>query len=284
MNSFNVATQLKVYKIEEATQVPLKFRFPYYKKMNWYALENFEKILLDDEQKKSISRYEIESISVLSRFLRDEVNENNLISETTGLISNSSRKLSQIPDSIQDPVALTDRVKRLAKKLLKSMEHKLFSELEKASDSTKAKNVIRLVLNVNKEATPPLPQEATNDEYVYDEEEEEEEDWKLDELEDDDDEYQEDSKVATEDVVKAQDHVIKPERKSRLKKVAGSKRPKDGDSSSDDDDSMGTRRSKVNKTSSTFSNRKRSLSNNSNSSQPSTAKQRIWGMINNKRY
>lgn len=286
LHSFNVTTQLKVYKIEEATEVPSKFRFPYYKKMNWYAVESFNKILSNDEQKESLSRYELESMIVLSRFLRDEVNDNSLISETTGLISNSLRKLHQIPDSIQDPIALTERVKRLAKKALKSIELKSLAELKKEeTDSVKGKNVIRLVLNVKKEVPPSISDEVTNDDYVLDEEEEEE-DWKLEEEEevDDDDEYQEHPLPIIGTYTNDHDHVIKSERKPRPKKITPVKRQKEDDSSSDDDDSMGTRKSKSTRLSSSTSNRKRSLSNNSNSSQPSTAKQRIWGMINNKRF
>lgn len=269
LHSFNVGTQLEVYKIEDQTDVPLKFRFPYYKKMNWYAMMNYDAYLEDNEKKKLLSRFELESMIVLARFLREEVLK---ASHNGTTLSQSARKSHQIPENLEDPIALTERVKKQAKKLLKAID------LERlTTEEVKGKNVIRLVLNMkNKDA---LPVEAPpQDDYTLDdeeEEEEEEEDWNLEE-EDDDDEYEEEEHNET--IVH---NTVTPEKKVK-KKTPTIKRKKEQDSSSsDDEDSMGTKKTKTNKTV-LFGNRKRSLSNNSNSSQ--TAKQRIWGVINNKKF
>ncbi|ORX61871.1 Clavaminate synthase-like protein [Hesseltinella vesiculosa] len=39
LHGLNIGTQLKIYDIEEITKVPDKFRFPFFKRINWYAVE-----------------------------------------------------------------------------------------------------------------------------------------------------------------------------------------------------------------------------------------------------
>lgn len=267
LHSLNVKTQLKVYEIEEATDVPLKFRFPYYKKINWYALEKSRHYL---DEKKQLSKFEYESILELAQFLRLDLTKNDIATRPDGSISHTNRKLHQVPDIIGNPIALTEHVERLTKKAMEAL-------------SEKPKNIIRLVLNVSKPAPPP--QIPHPDDYEYQNEDDEEEE-DIEDIDDEDEEYQEDPNAIIEHntmtpIFKNNDHTIKSEKKIRKrKKVNTVVDQSQYDSSSDDEDSMGTAKSKK---TSLFTNRKRSLSNNSNSSQSSTAKQRILGMIN-KRY
>ncbi|KAG2195813.1 hypothetical protein INT47_010023 [Mucor saturninus] len=268
LHSLNTKTQLKVYDIEEATDVPMKFRFPYYKKINWYALEK-SGILLDENNQ--LSKFEYESIVELARFLRQDLTKDSTTIRADGSISHSNRKLHQVPETIVNPIALTERVEKLAKKALEAL-------------SEKPKNIIRLVLNVTRPAEPP--QIPHPDDYEYENEEYEEDEDIDEDIDEEDEEYQEDSNVIIEhntltSVFNNNDHVIKSEKKIRKKKkITAVTDQRQYDSSSDDEDRMGTTKSKK---ISLFTNRKRSLSNNSNSSQPSTAKQRILGVIN-KRY
>lgn len=51
LHGLNIGTQLEIFDIEEATNVPAKFRFPYFKKINWYAAEKYNKILQGIELK-----------------------------------------------------------------------------------------------------------------------------------------------------------------------------------------------------------------------------------------
>ncbi|KAI9277219.1 hypothetical protein BDA99DRAFT_429673 [Phascolomyces articulosus] len=37
LHGFNIGTQVRIFDIEELTDVPMKFRFPFYKRINWYA-------------------------------------------------------------------------------------------------------------------------------------------------------------------------------------------------------------------------------------------------------
>lgn len=245
--------------------------------MNWYAMINYDTYLTDSDKRKALSRYELESMIVLARFLREEVLR---ASHNGTTLTQSARKLHQIPESLEDPIALTERVKKQAKKLVKAMDLELLTELKKKAEETKGKNVIRLVLNVKnkdpveKKYTPP----PANDDYILEdeEEEEEEEDWKIEE-DDDDDEYEEESETIVHNTVTPEKTVKKKTTSTTVKR----KKRNDDSDSSDDEDSMGTKKSKSTKPV-LFANRKRSLSNNSNSSQ--TAKQRIWGVINNKKF
>lgn len=41
----NIGAQLRVYDVEDATKVPAKFRFPFYKRMNWYAARYYHDLL-----------------------------------------------------------------------------------------------------------------------------------------------------------------------------------------------------------------------------------------------
>jgi hypothetical protein len=45
LHGLNIGTQLRIFDIEEATNVPVKFRFPYFKRINWYAAQNYNSIL-----------------------------------------------------------------------------------------------------------------------------------------------------------------------------------------------------------------------------------------------
>lgn len=45
LHAMNISAQLQVYDIESATKVPAKFRFPFYKRMNWYAAHYYHDLL-----------------------------------------------------------------------------------------------------------------------------------------------------------------------------------------------------------------------------------------------
>lgn len=45
LQGFAIEQQLNMYDLEDRTNVPQKFRFPYFMRMNWYAAEKYMKIL-----------------------------------------------------------------------------------------------------------------------------------------------------------------------------------------------------------------------------------------------
>ncbi|KAI0065496.1 jumonji protein [Artomyces pyxidatus] len=69
LHSYNVAVQLKVRNIEIATQVPKKFRYPYFSRLSWYV---GEKYLRDLRAKEEFSPRVLESIDALAEFLVSE--------------------------------------------------------------------------------------------------------------------------------------------------------------------------------------------------------------------
>lgn len=45
LHGYNIKMQLKIYEIEQITQVPLKFQFPYFLRMNLYAAMRYKELL-----------------------------------------------------------------------------------------------------------------------------------------------------------------------------------------------------------------------------------------------
>ncbi|EMD34482.1 hypothetical protein CERSUDRAFT_140998 [Gelatoporia subvermispora B] len=66
LHSYNVATQLKVRDIENATHVPKKFRFPLFTRLCWYAGESYVRAL---KAKEEFSSRVLEGIEALADFL-----------------------------------------------------------------------------------------------------------------------------------------------------------------------------------------------------------------------
>jgi hypothetical protein len=285
LNSFNIGAQLRVYEIEEVTDVPLKFRFPFYMRLNWYALSKFEEWLSEGpETRKTFSYYELESMAVLASFLHNEL-VGDKEDETKDTLSIGERRLRQIPENVNDPIYLTERVLDLVKATIAG--NKIFespTKLKSPSPLPKQQKQ-KIVIRVN----TPLVEESKKDDFYEQQEEEDEEDLRIDEEDDEeeeeidveDDEYKaEQDEEDTIPVIKSNN--IKSSRKKPRKRNIIKKG--DDDNSSSDDDSMGTSKGKsMNKIASLFSNRKRSLSNNS-SVQKSTKQRLLDRISNSKRY
>ncbi|KAF1806074.1 hypothetical protein FB192DRAFT_1425504 [Mucor lusitanicus] len=282
LQSFNIGTQLAVYAIEQVTDVPLKFRFPYYKRLNWYALAKFDTWLQDEETASKLSYFELESMALLATFLHKDIKQNdeNVVAiKKEGSIANADRKQLDIPDTIKNPIDLTKRVLSLVTKIIKEMSKQEKEQQEKEQPPKK-------LAPTPKPVVPPKQEQEEDDVYLQEDEEDFEEDYKLDA---DDEEFNvEDEDFDEEDTIPISDNshisntrIRKPvQRKASKKKIQiAHKQHEANDSSSSDDDSMGTSRSKsMGGISGLFSNRKRSLSNSAKSSQKST-KQRILDRV-----
>jgi F-box/leucine-rich repeat protein 10/11 len=263
LNSFNIGAQLRVYEIEEATDVPLKFRFPFYMRLNWYALSKFEQ-WLSEETRNKLSYFELESMAVLASFLRNELVSEN---ETKKALTPAERKLRQIPDSIKDPIGLTDRVMSLVKATIKG---NVSPTKVKSPSPPKQKIVLRV-------KAPPSVKESKDDDF-YEQGEEEEEDFHIDEEDDEEEEIDmEDEEYKLED-----DEDTIPVIETNNKKTTSKKKKviqKEDSDSSSDDDSMGTSKGKP---VASLPNRKRSLA--SNSVQKSTKQRLLDRISSSKRY
>ncbi|KAI8066750.1 hypothetical protein BC940DRAFT_239928 [Gongronella butleri] len=53
LHGLNIGTQLRIYDIEEITNVPAKFRFPFFKRIHWYAVQKYTKMLQGTQKKKN---------------------------------------------------------------------------------------------------------------------------------------------------------------------------------------------------------------------------------------
>lgn len=243
-----------MYAIEDATQVPLKFRFPFYQRLNWYALFNFEKWLSDPENNTKYSYYELESMAVLSAHLKNLLKKNEKIANGSP-VSHNIRKQYDIPESITDPLALTRRVMKLVKETLSKQTP--IKETEQSPQTIK----IRMTTAGKK---------RERDDVYIDEEFDEDDDFEEDIITDDD-EYMSENDEDHEDM-------IENKKRGRTTKK---KRTKIQNDSSSEDDSMGT--SSTSKLSSALlSRRKRLLSNNA---PQKSAKQRLMDrIIGNKRH
>ncbi|GAN07809.1 jumonji protein [Mucor ambiguus] len=288
LQSFNIGTQLTVYAIEQVTNVPLKFRFPYYKRLNWYALAKFDTWLQHEETAKKLSYFELESIALLATFLHKDIKQNDEgeAIQKEGSVANADRKQLEIPDTIKDPIGLTKRVLKLVTTIIKEMSRQ---EKEQQKEQPPRKLVIRMKAPTPKPVVMPAKKqdEEEDDVYFHDEEEDDlEEDYKLDADDDefnveDEDYDEEDTMPITDNTNNSNTKIKKPfQRKANKKKTQiAHKQQETNDNSSSDDDSMGTSRSKsMDSISGLFSNRKRSLSNSGKSSQKST-KQRILDRV-----
>jgi len=114
LHGFNIGIQLAVYDIEKRTNVPIKYRFPYFEKMSWYAGKYYNKILKEDPL--SLSQWELKGIVELALFLLDLTGKfesnNEATTEERQIVKNN------IPDEVSDPIRLTKRLSRRINRII----------------------------------------------------------------------------------------------------------------------------------------------------------------------
>ncbi|CAG8493840.1 11012_t:CDS:2 [Diversispora eburnea] len=167
LHGFNIGGQLAVYDIEKRTNVPLKYRFPYFEKMCWFAGKKYYEIL--KENPKCLSTWEEKGIVELAIFLSELSRKLDSDSET----SSQERQIikSNIPEEIHNHSKLA---RRLCRKINDHISNSRFGESEfdsvfipdisKKSVKTK-RNVIRLRdpnIGISK-STPPNDEILNNE-------------------------------------------------------------------------------------------------------------------------
>ncbi|RUO95636.1 hypothetical protein BC936DRAFT_143567, partial [Jimgerdemannia flammicorona] len=127
LHGLNIGGQLRIYEIEQLTNVPLKFRFPYYERMCWYAGEKYAEnirltrilfsvmhILAVDPT--SLPKFEIEGISALANFLAQQAAK---CERDSGSTSEERKWIrSNIPSTLKDPAKLAGTLKRRVRRVL----------------------------------------------------------------------------------------------------------------------------------------------------------------------
>ncbi|KAJ3217401.1 JmjC domain-containing histone demethylation protein 1 [Dinochytrium kinnereticum] len=99
LHGLNIGGQLDIYRIENKTGVPLKFRFPYFVRMQWFAAKKYLILL---RAGNALSKWELEGLISLVSFLQEELNTMN---ETT---QSAERKLARmnVPKAFKNPQKL----------------------------------------------------------------------------------------------------------------------------------------------------------------------------------
>ncbi|CAO3586818.1 unnamed protein product [Absidia cylindrospora] len=138
LHGLNIGTQLRIFDIEEATNVPTKFRFPYFKKINWYAAQKYNDILKDAP--KTLSTYELQGIMDLARWLQKDV----VLLDDDSISGQERRTIrTDIPSSIDDPSALIDNLIFGVEKAISSL-----GKLKNDKDDSGQHKVVKLKLKL----------------------------------------------------------------------------------------------------------------------------------------
>ncbi|CAG8675077.1 5534_t:CDS:2 [Funneliformis mosseae] len=136
LQGFNIRGQLAVYDIEKRTNVPIKYRFPYFEKMCWYAGKYYNEILKEDPL--SLSQWELKGIVDLALFLLDLAGRfgsgNESTTEEQQLIKDN------IPEEISDPTRLTKRLSRRINRIISQGNVDFEEELEDKNHNLKSRS------------------------------------------------------------------------------------------------------------------------------------------------
>lgn len=235
----------------------MKFRFPYYKKLNWYALIKFDEWL---KEKKIFSYFELESMAVLALFFANNLTED-IGHEKKGTLSQSMRNRHEIPDIIEDPLDLTKRVLENSKLALLSID----IPLAKTSPKKKKKNNSKKP-KLSKDEVAVADDDDEDTEETGTVKDEEDDDWNPNE--DHDDDYEDVNIVNIP--MQMNNSSVKPIKKISRRQTLGNS----------DEDDMGT--SSARKPMKPIEKRKRSDSCSS-SQKSTTVKQRLLERMLNKR-
>ncbi|KAI7902568.1 uncharacterized protein BX663DRAFT_62169 [Cokeromyces recurvatus] len=127
LQSFNIQMQLKVDAIEEITGIPPKFRFPYFMRLNWYALVKFESWLsLRGYHNITFSNFELESMAVLAFYWKSIMLEDRharLNKPISHYQIRLWRNKYDIPNIVKNPFSLVDRVLMLSMGILVNSQY-----------------------------------------------------------------------------------------------------------------------------------------------------------------
>ena len=122
LHGLDAQGQFAIYDIETRTNVPLKFRFPYFVKMIWYVGRYYQRIL---DQAERISLYEFRSIGHISAFLFTQAD---ILPESSNAKSEERRRAraALIPSDIPNQTAISsaiDAARRLRSSFKNALRH-----------------------------------------------------------------------------------------------------------------------------------------------------------------
>ncbi|GAB5592786.1 JmjC domain-containing histone demethylation protein 1 [Umbelopsis nana] len=233
LQGFAIEQQLNMYDLEDRTNVPQKFRFPYFMRMNWYAAEKYRGIVRDHPER--LSRYELEGLRKLAQYL---LAETAFLDSKNGTADKRRQVRQDIPSTITAPIELVLELANAVSKVLGAGA----VNTQIKDEPTKRSLKVKLKVQPTKEMAKPRLKlkmkepsigrsKKEDDDFVYDDSQyfDEEIDEESLAVEDDDDEYVQGDAPGRHKPVKKTPPAPKRKR--------GEKKPYQDDSS---DDGLGT--------------------------------------------
>ncbi len=94
LHGYQMGTQLAIYELEQRAKIPTKFQYPHYEKMQWYALQHYHKILI--EQEAPIAYSEMEGLFALVEFLESVAETEGYESKLPFACEEATRMLQEV--------------------------------------------------------------------------------------------------------------------------------------------------------------------------------------------
>ncbi|RIB03690.1 hypothetical protein C2G38_753415 [Gigaspora rosea] len=129
LHGYNIGGQLAIYEIEKRVDVPIKYRFPYFEKICWYAGKKYYKIL--KENPDSLSQREEKGLVELAIFLSKLSSK----LERNSKVSSEERHTikENIPTEVRDPAKLSRRLSRRINKHISRNNEEADTQLDSTS-------------------------------------------------------------------------------------------------------------------------------------------------------
>ncbi|KAJ3256810.1 JmjC domain-containing histone demethylation protein 1 [Chytriomyces hyalinus] len=123
LQGMNIGGQFDCYEVENRTNVPLKFRYPYFVQMQWFAAKHYLTVLKSNSQPQNdpythsahpFSKWEIEGLRRLADFL---INEIKLLNDTRLSDAKTRRRIREnIPSELKNVAKMVQNLRSLVVK------------------------------------------------------------------------------------------------------------------------------------------------------------------------
>ncbi|KAJ3400701.1 JmjC domain-containing histone demethylation protein 1 [Chytriomyces hyalinus] len=123
LQGMNIGGQFDCYEVENRTNVPLKFRYPYFVQMQWFAAKHYLTVIKSNSQPQNepythsahpFSKWEIEGLRRLADFL---INEVKLLNDTRLSDAKTRRRIREnIPSELKNVAKMVQNLRSLVVK------------------------------------------------------------------------------------------------------------------------------------------------------------------------
>ncbi|CAG8518077.1 3369_t:CDS:2 [Dentiscutata erythropus] len=130
LHGYNIGGQLAIYEIEKRVDVPIKYRFPYFEKICWYAGKKYYRIL--KENPDSLSQREEKGLVELALFLSKLSSKLERNSKVSSEERHSIKE--NIPTEVRDPAKLSRRLSRRINKHITRNNEEIDAQLDSTNN------------------------------------------------------------------------------------------------------------------------------------------------------